>query len=200
MNNDIVTGISIVTLSPKEFDKGKILIQKELPISPTMMHSELRDILSTLGAQYILHSLENYDTLIKGAKEQQGKPIMSKKFYMDDGKVDWSQKNVDIYSKWRALSDLGFIHTFRAGKGNSLIRIKILSMELVDSNDSPILPSEIEYGTVLYEKSKKSLFIKCGQGWIRVSSVKPDSKNIMSAHNYALGFNLLKKGNFTKFY
>lgn len=79
MSGDTQTGVTILTIE-EQFDEGKILSQKKIPILPTDTTEMLYPKLFTLGAQLLCDVLSNYLALkgaaVKGSPEAtQGTPL-----------------------------------------------------------------------------------------------------------------------------
>lgn len=129
MDGDRQTGVSIVTLS-REFDQGKIIAQKKLPITPQDTSDPLRTKLFTMGAQLLIEALPDYISgKNKGTPQKTESEPYAKRFTRDDGFEPWG-KIVDpneserLNRKFRALHPWPGLWTTLGTK-----RLKILGFD-----------------------------------------------------------------------
>lgn len=70
LNEDRLTGVSIMKIHPDKFDVGEILAQKEVPIPKAVLMPELHDTLANVGAQLLVECIENAPASFHNAKQQ----------------------------------------------------------------------------------------------------------------------------------
>lgn len=70
LNEDRLTGVSIMKIHPNNFDVGEILAQIAVPISKTVLMPELHDTLANVGAQLLVECIENAPASFQNAKQQ----------------------------------------------------------------------------------------------------------------------------------
>lgn len=86
---DNQTGVTVLTLS-KEFDEGKIIAQKKVPLTSTEIHEELRKKLFEIGAELLCSHIENYvDGKDKGVSQNPAKSTYARRLTRDDGYIPW---------------------------------------------------------------------------------------------------------------
>lgn len=70
LNEDDVTGVSIMRIRPHKFDTGEIFAQKEIPIPKNVLMSDLHETLSHEGAELLVKFLQEIPKSLELAKEQ----------------------------------------------------------------------------------------------------------------------------------
>lgn len=86
---DRQTGITIVTLS-KEFDEGKIIAQKKIPVNDNDETDPLRARLFSLGAQLLAETVSDYlSGVSRGASQQATQASYARRLTRDDGYIPW---------------------------------------------------------------------------------------------------------------
>lgn len=92
LSGDYQTGVTVVTLS-KEFDEGRIIAQKKIPITDKDTSDALRTKLFTIGAQLLEETLASYTSDVKavphiGGVKLRGNPY-ARRLTRDDGFETW---------------------------------------------------------------------------------------------------------------
>ncbi|KAK8805709.1 hypothetical protein WA158_002365 [Blastocystis sp. Blastoise] len=197
LNGDDKAGVSIITLDPKNIDKGDILMKKEIPISNTIQCPELTSILSTLGSSCLMNTLYNYNELTNHPEIQDPYiiPSYTKKITSEMSVVDFQQNNKTIYNLFRATSHLyplkcTQIYTYNENSIMKTQKNTIILRDLYIPEPTGRSSSEIPVGTVRYLKRTKHLYIKCGcDSWIGVKSLQVMPKsNTIPAHVFVNQF------------
>ena len=89
LTGDHQIGVSIVTLS-ENFDEGKIIGQKKIPVNEHDKADPLRTQLFSLGATLLTETLPDYlSGKIKGEEQDAKKALYARKFTRDDGFMSW---------------------------------------------------------------------------------------------------------------
>ncbi len=133
---DHQTGVTVVTLSP-EFDQGKIIAQKKVPIKPDDTSDPLRTQLFEIGAKLLVEVLADYISgkLHGDPQDKSGTPY-ARRLTRDDGYEPWEaiekaatdEKEAGrIERKFRAFTPWPGLWTLLRGK-----RVKILACHLTD--------------------------------------------------------------------
>ncbi len=108
MTGDHQIGVTVVTLS-EQFDQGKIIAQKKIPIAPHDTSGPLRTHLFQLGAELLVESLPDYlSGENKGVEQKIKNEPYARRFTRDDGFEPWdtlinTKEAVRIQTKFRAL-------------------------------------------------------------------------------------------------
>ena len=86
---DHQTGVTIVILS-KEFDEGRIVVQKKVPIVPTDETDPLRARLFALGADLLVDTLPEFlSGAVKGTSQDVTLASYARRLTRDDGFIPW---------------------------------------------------------------------------------------------------------------
>ena len=177
------TGLS--TFFINEFvDKGKIILQKEVEILSNDTFEDLWKRLAEKGGDVVLKTLELVELNKRevGKKNQNLKASYAPKIKKEELLIDWKEPAERIYNKIRAFSPYPCMYTYYNKK-----RVKIVFSDL---KDQKITKGQIP-GAILTEEGK--LFVKCGDFFIQILSLAPESKKKMSASEFINGF--IKKSN-----
>lgn len=174
-NGDKITGITTM-LTVLELDAGDICETQEITITENMTDIELKEIICQKSPQLICSTLKGLYTgeLIPKKQCSEGVTI-AKKFNKQDGLIDWEKTAESIHNQVRSMVDFPCAYTMI----NNRI-IKILETRLTNKK------SNLCCGTIT-SVSKDGIEINTGEGCILITKVKPESKGIMKAFDFANG-------------
>ena len=177
-NGDCKTGITTM-LTVLELDAGDICETKEINIPENMTNIELKNQISELSPSLLNSTLKGlYNrTLIPKKQGSEGITI-AKKFIKQDGLIDWNNSAVNIHNQVRSMVDFPTAYTFINGK-----LLKIIETRLTKTESNTLA------GEILSVK-KEGIEINTGNGVLLITKVKPESKGIMSAFDFANGLRL----------
>ena len=126
LRDDDVTGVSIIEVDPEAFDSGGILLQVEEPVHPDEMYTDLRQRLSTMGADCLQAAIRNMELGMRpNLLQRDGQDTPAWKLTQRHGRVrftvpfDTQKKQLrcgnlnlndapssrELYNRWRALSE-----------------------------------------------------------------------------------------------
>ena len=103
---------------------------------------------------------------------------IAKKFTKQDGLINWANTSLQIHNQVRSMVDFPTAYTFINGKMIKIIETRIIEQK--SANDSGVITSI----------SKDGIEISCSQGSLLITKVKPESKGIMNARDFANGAKL----------
>ena len=174
-NGDKITGITTM-LTVLELDAGDICETQEITITENMTDIELKEIICQKSPQLICSTLKGLYTgeLIPKKQCNDGVTI-AKKFNKQDGLIDWNKAAECIHNQVRSMVDFPCAYTFINNK-----MVKILETRLTNKKSS------LCCGTIT-SVSKDGIEINTGEGCILITKVKPESKGIMNAFDFANG-------------
>lgn len=174
-NGDKKTGITTM-LTVLELDAGDICETEEIIISENMTNIELKDSISEKSPALICSTLKGlYDGTLKPQKQDCDGVTIAKKFVKQDGLIDWSKTATEIHNHVRSMVDFPCAYTFLEGK-----MVKIIETRLTQ-NKSNACSSSVSCVT------KQGIEICTGDGCLLITKVKPESKGVMNAFDYANG-------------
>ncbi len=173
-NGDKKTGITTM-LTVLELDAGDICEVEEIDINENMTDLELTKEISEKSPKIICSTLRGlYLNKIKPIKQNPNEATTAKKFNKNDAMIDWTKTAKEIHNQIRSMLTFPTACTILNGK-----TVKIMETRLTDSKFSS--PAKI------VKVSKDGIEIGTKEGCILITKVKPESKGIMSAYDYANG-------------
>lgn len=175
LNGERFTGVSIFQLNEK-MDEGPILSQEVVPILPRENAHELETRLSHIGAQLLIKTLENIETL--DLKEQEHSlATYAPKLTKEQGRIDWQEPAEVIDRKVRAFYGWPGAFTFLTGQ-----RLEIISGQVTQGLMPAARPGEV------VQVDRSGIYVCCGQKtFYLVEKIKPEGRKEMSAYSFSLG-------------
>ncbi len=176
MAGDPSTGITIMRIVEK-LDAGPMLLKAETPITADDTGGTLHDRLATLGGDALRRAL---DAIVAGTvrEEAQDEALVTyaRKIEHADRLIDWREEAQVLERRIRALSPAPLaIATLGA------LSLNVVAAELVpDGRDAAP-------GSVL-EARDDGLLVRCGRGALRLISVQPAGKRVLSAREFLNGY------------
>jgi methionyl-tRNA formyltransferase len=169
------TGITIFKID-EGIDTGASILRKRVDIDKYETAQHLHDRLSQLGA---VATLEAIDILARGQIElipQNNEGVSyAPKLKKEEGRIRWEMSATDIFNCIRAFTPFPGTYTFFNGK-----RLNLLWA----------LPSECrveaEPGTIV-SVEKDAFSVRCGEGCLKVLSVKMEGKREMACGDFLRG-------------
>lgn len=177
-NGDCETGITTM-LTVLELDAGDICETDKISISDNMTDIDLKSIISEKSPQLICSTLKGlYEGHLVPKKQDESQVTIARKFKKEDGLIDWSKSAREIHNQVRSMLDFPTAYTFFNGK-----MIKIIETEVINKN-TDCRDAQISQIT------KSGIEITTKKGVILIKKVKPESKGIMNAYDFANGAKL----------
>lgn len=174
-NGDKQTGITTM-LTVLELDAGDICETEEITISENMTNIELKDIICDKSPALICSTLKGlYDETLIPQKQCSEGVTIAKKFVKQDGLIDWNKSAECIHNQVRSMVDFPCAYTFLNEK-----MVKIIETRLTN-NESNTCPATVTSVT------KNGIEVNTGKGCLLITKVKPESKGIMNAFDFANG-------------
>ncbi|KAJ3315890.1 hypothetical protein HDV04_000097 [Boothiomyces sp. JEL0838] len=174
MNQDRETGVSIIELSPKSFDSGKILKQTKI----------LHDTLADQGGKDLVDTIINLQQYQANAAVQD-ELLVSKapKIKTEDALFTPENGIASVYAKYRAIGDKVPIYChFRKKK------IQIIEMDSPFDHQYPELPSNAESGVIYIFDN--IIYVKMKDGWLPVKQVRVENKATRNPDDFRNGYQI----------
>lgn len=182
LNEDEITGISIIKLSDK-MDAGDILFQQKLKINKGENALKLNQRLSELSAEILPEVIDNYlDGKIKAIQQDDEKATFTKLIKKSDGHIQWgNNKNNQVIAKMKAYTPWPKVF-FYFNTGKKRIKVEMIEIEKINiQKDKP--------GKIHLDKFVSPYpFAACKKGGIILKTLKPEGKNEMSALDFINGY------------
>ena len=181
-NGDCKTGITTM-LTVLELDAGDICETDEITITDSMTNLELKDIISEKSPALLCSTLKGlYSGELKPQKQCCEGVTIAKKFVKQDGLIDWNRSAKDIHNQVRSMVDFPTAYTLFNDK-----LLKVIETQVVSSDCKSVQCGEILCVT------KNGIEINTKEGTLLITKVKPESKGIMNAYDFANGAKLQPK-------
>lgn len=176
LNGDKETGVSIMR-TEIGIDTGDVLLARRLVIGKDETAGELFDRLALLGAKCIVDAVE----MLKNGnavwtKQDESLATHVKMIKKEDGLIDWSTSNEQIFNFVRGMNPWPCAFTYFGDKMIKVWKVSICDKEYVGEN-----------GQVLVADVKNGLIINCGKGAICVEELQSAGGKRMSAKAFLLG-------------
>lgn len=175
INGDKKTGVTTMMMDVG-LDTGDMLLKSECSISENMNAGELNSLLSQLGAELLIETINKLEdeSLIRipqNHDEHTYAPMLDKTI----SKIDWNNDALSIHNKIRGLNP-DQVAWFSYKEKN----YKVYVAELLE------VEAENKAGEVI-ATDKKGLVVSTGQGAIRILEIQAPGKKRMRAADYLRG-------------
>ncbi|XP_059163546.1 methionyl-tRNA formyltransferase, mitochondrial-like [Physella acuta] len=189
LNGDNKTGISIMSLEPKKFDVGPLLMQREFDVPSRCTTHRLRDLLAPIGGKMILETLSQLPEYFNSRQPQAEANITyAHKVTLNMSFIDWHNQSVDsIDQQYRAIHDTTELRTDWLGMTVRLIDMVSPYIQPAISLDAASPP-----GLPVYDNTTNILWVKCKDAWVGFTHIVIKKK--MTAKEFYNGY--LSKSHF----
>ena len=170
MSGDTETGVSIMAME-LGLDTGPVLMTEATPIGPSDTTGDLHDRLAAIGAELIVKTLADLDTLTAVPQPDAG-VTYAVKIDKSEARIDWTRSATAVDRHIRALSPFPGAWCDAGGE-----RLKLLRSLLVEGSGAP--------GTHLGD-----FCIACGTGAVRILNAQREGKRPMTAEDILRGMTL----------
>lgn len=180
MNGDDKTGITIMKMAPK-MDAGDIIIEEEIPILNDDTLGSLSNKLSNLGSKMIIDLLPK---IINGSaqsiKQDETKVTFAPIIKRSDEHINFNDTAINIYNKIRALNPEPLANFVMDD-----IEYKVGSSIIINKQGKPGV-------------CDNDMVITCTDKAIKILTIKPMGKNMMSVKDFKNGYHCLLEGKIIK--
>ncbi len=184
MNGETETGITTFFLK-HEIDTGDMIDRRTTPILPQDNAGTVHDRLMHMGADMVA---ETVSKIISGDLQTQPQPegdfVPAPKIFKKDCAIDWQRPATDIHNQIRGLSPYPAAFTTIVEKTGRRFDAKIFESALSDKI------MEGEPGDIVADAGE--MFVKTGDGTLRILSLQPAGKKRMEASAFLLGYHPAK--------
>ena len=173
------TGVTTMLID-EGLDTGNILLQQRVPISPDDTSVELSPILSAVGAELMVRTLDGLEQgTLRPVPQDASRATLAPILQREDGRIDWSRTARQIYDRWRGFQPWpGAFTMFREKK------LILHSVQVATGN--ACLPQGVPFGTIV--RSGSRLLIVCGERTcLDVLEVQVEGKRRMTVQAFLNG-------------
>ncbi len=179
-NGEPESGVTIIRMTPK-IDAGGMIAIERTPIDPDENADEMEARLAAIGAPLVLQAIDRIESDTATFIEQsKGRVTRAPKLSKADSPIDWSEPARRIHDHVRAMNPWPLAETFwhPAEVGKPPVRVIVHKTEPVEGAGTP--------GTVI-EAVKDRLVVAAGEGAVRLVTIQPSGKKILSARDFLNG-------------
>lgn len=187
INGETVTGLTTFFLN-EEIDKGEIIMQEKMAISPDETAGELHDALMTLGNKVVVETIQKIESQSFSTVTQEtlSQGLILKdapKIFKDFCYVRWDRDCRSIYNHIRGLSPYPAAHTRLQSEAGETTELKVFAAVMEPCSHS--LPC----GSVMTD-NKSFLKIAARDGFIHLTRLQQAGKQAMDIEAFLRGFRL----------
>jgi methionyl-tRNA formyltransferase len=176
-NGEHVTGATTMRLD-EGLDTGEILLQRELPLAPDMLATDVFPLLAEMGADLMIETLRGLEAgRITPRKQDDARATLAPILTRDDGRMDFSKPAMTIYNRWRGFQPWPGAWATLHGKKLAVHRMLPTEVRGLQAGE----PGELAV-------REGTLFAACGDGtWLELVEVQPEGKRRMPAGEFLRG-------------
>jgi len=187
VDGETVSGLTTMRIDAG-MDTGDILLQEEIPIGATETAPELTSKMSEAGAPLMLATLRGLAAgSLTGRAQNNAEATIAPVLKKEDGRINWSLPSQTIFNRMRGFTPWpGATTTFR---GQSC---QLWGEPTMGNDDKAYEGTRHTPGTIHFMLGKAPLLlVVCGEGALRITSVKLEGRKQVSATEFLHGAHLL---------
>jgi len=185
MNGETKTGVTTFFLN-HEIDKGSLIYQEEINISPEETAGDVHDRLMIIGADLVVKTIEGIASGQVKAVDQHliesNLPLRpAPKLFKEDCKIDWKRDSLSLYNFIRGLSPYPAAWSELLTGGGEILKVKIFFALPVN------LPAAGKPG-ILSTDNRNFLHVSTGEGMIAIERIQLEGKKQLYTAEFLHGF------------
>lgn len=176
-NGEHSTGATTMRLD-EGLDTGDILLQRELPLAPYMLASDVFPLLAEMGADLMMQTLAGLDAgSIAPRPQDHARATLAPLLTRDDGRMEFTRPAMTLYNRWRGFHP--WPGAWTTLHGSKLTVHRLLPTEVAGARTA-------EPGTLLIEQG--TIFVACAdRTWIELVEVQLEGRRCMTAGEFLRG-------------
>ena len=165
-----VTGVTTMYMD-KGLDTGDMLLTREYEIGENSNAGEVFDDLAKIGAELLLETLDGLEKgTITPKKQDESKATYAEKIFKDECATSFDDNADIVHNKIRGLYPFPGAFCYHNGK-----MLKLCESRIYKDNVKEAKPGEV------IALSKDGILVKCREGAVLLTKVKPEGKGEMNA-------------------
>lgn len=186
LSGDEATGVSTM-VTVLELDAGDICLTEEISLGRYTDYPQLARKISEISPDLILKTLKGlYEGSIKPYAQDSSAVSFTRKLTKADKNLSFENSVNSLHNKVRALCEINTCNFNFNGK-----IVQVLKTDFDENFDAP---ENKKCGEVVFV-NKQGIGVKCGDGILVITEVKPEGKAKMPAYAWSLG-SKIKTGDF----
>ncbi len=179
INGEKTTGVTTFLLD-KKVDTGAILLQKSVDISAVDDAGTIHDKLMDIGAELLLKTVDGIDDgSLKPATQNDIEASPAPKLTPETGKINWSENSEKLFNLIRGLSPYPGAYGYLKSK-----KIIILKCDIIGADNNK------RHGEIIESDQKTGITVACGEGALKIITLKPQGKTEMGSAEYVRGYHV----------
>lgn len=181
-NGETITGVTTMMMDAG-LDTGDMLLKTEVAITDDMNAQMLHDALAQAGSSLLIKTLKQIEagTLIREKQNDSAScyaPMMNKEI----SKIDWQMTSTEIRNRIRAFNPWPIAHTTLGD-----IPLKVFEASIIALDEASDWQSSQARVGVIVHIDKNGIYVKTGDGYIRIDVLQWGSHKRMSTQAFLLG-------------
>lgn len=165
-----VTGVTTMYMD-KGLDTGDMLLTREYEIGENTNTGEAFDDLAKIGAELLLETLDGLEKgTITPVKQDDSKATYAEKIFKEECAVSFDDNAWIVHNKIRGLYPFPGAFCYHDGKMLKLCESRLYKDEAKDGKNGEVIAL-----------SKDGILVKCRDGAVLLTKVKPEGKGVMNA-------------------
>lgn len=171
-----ITGVTTMYMD-KGLDTGDMLLKREYEIGENTNTGEAFDDLAEIGAQLLLETLDGLEkgTIIPVSQDE-SKATYAEKIFKDECAVSFDENAQVVHNKIRGLYPFPGAFCYHDGKMLKLCESRLYKENTPDGKNGEVIGL-----------SKDGILVKCREGAVIFTKVKPEGKGVMNASDLING-------------
>lgn len=180
LNGENTTGVTTFFLNAG-IDTGKMIMQRQIDISPDETAGELHDRLMHLGASLVIETVQAIITNTLQTMEQPASENDLKKapkIFREDCRVNWNRPALEIHNFIRGLSPYPGAFSILVSEDEQK-EAKIIKSKLTGIN------TNLKPGIIVSDQ--KSILVSCKDQFVELLTIQPAGKKAMPVSDFLRG-------------
>lgn len=175
---DARTGVAIMQMEAG-LDTGPVITMRECDINPAVTAGELHDVLATMGADLLLHTLSVFPEGTRYPARPQPTDGVSyaAKIEKEEARIDWQQSATDIMRRINAFNPFPGAYTIRDGQ---VIKIWRATMTMLQ-------PSQTAPAGTLLDVRRDGIRVACGGGVLNLQQLQAAGGRRLDVADFVAG-------------
>lgn len=188
VNEDDVTGVTVMRMA-KGMDSGDMISKVEVKIADDETEESLYEKLAVAGAKLIVDTLPSIEngTAVYTVQDE-SLVTFAPSIKKEEGKLDFNKTSHAISCQVRGFHLWPGTFTYKEGKLLKVYGVSILCADSEEYRNISAVATDFTPGSVVV--TKKDVYVKTADGFVKLIEVQPEGKKRMPAIDYARGARL----------
>lgn len=181
-NGETITGVTTMMMDAG-LDTGDMLLKTEVAITDDMNAQVLHDALAQAGSSLLIKTLEQIEAgTLKREKQDDSASCYAPMMNKEISKISWQMTSKEIRNRIRAFNPWPIAHTSLGD-----IPLKVFEASIIALDEAvEWQKSQASVGTIVHI-DKIGIYVKTGDGYIRIDVLQWGSHKRMSTQAFLLG-------------